>query len=673
MGVVRETIISLMRKDRDVDSVLKIMGLDGGPGSGNFAHAGRPGQVGGSAKRGGGGGGASGGSSEGYNTEGYKAKVKEISKQRKDFKKKSKTEKIKFGIEKGFLPSPDNESAFNEWKSAGQKKGLSSDKYIDYCAARYFTIEKFKPVYERKTPLKSVEKQEGYINSDLTKISRIMNRNGVNQDVARRMLSGLENHFGDPEEVDPWIDKFIESDGRYEGAIYRWKTYDGTKKEEKLKELVPGAKIGNMYGSNWSFSSDPMATRGFGKYDSSYYTSFLFVVDDNKTASPVQCFSSFDSEECEVIPHSETTWTIQSVEKKTKPKGGEMYEIHMTEDDWHEEKKIPVWEPDESEKGEKKPKQESEKKEDKPRSETEKKEDEPHFETKKKEIKEAPNLPESVKNDFDVIKNEVDYQLVAGVLDKMPVHTKIDDGYGEIFEKLENGKWKSSDSVVEYGPDSMWLSLGSKSTIIEYPQDGSKEETKPPKETKLPKSYAEAHSKLNDFEIADDRDGLRDYLSTLPLKTEFYDFKKDSVWTKTEEGWKSEYDGEVFSDAKMSEKMCTEGEIEMHGLPFPKPKDKEEAQKQFTDIVKFNKNKVVDFIKESPDGTLFYNPNLKNTAFLKSPFMWLKIKGFNDIKDINDVMSAKKEAASTYFVAMNLNSSSHIELWGDKSIIAGWE
>ena len=54
MGFLRDCIIDVMKKDRNnVSTVLKMIGLDGGEGSGNFGHKGRPGMVGGSGEGGG--------------------------------------------------------------------------------------------------------------------------------------------------------------------------------------------------------------------------------------------------------------------------------------------------------------------------------------------------------------------------------------------------------------------------------------------------------------------------------------------------------------------------------------------------------------------------------------------------------------------------------------------
>ena len=55
VGILRESMIRAIQKDRESGAsiILKMIGLDGGKGSGNFGHKGRPGQVGGSGKGGG--------------------------------------------------------------------------------------------------------------------------------------------------------------------------------------------------------------------------------------------------------------------------------------------------------------------------------------------------------------------------------------------------------------------------------------------------------------------------------------------------------------------------------------------------------------------------------------------------------------------------------------------
>ena len=344
MSLIRDTIIDLMRNGRDTYTALKMIGLDGGAGSGNFGHSGRPGLRGGSAKRGGGG---SGGVS--------KERAKEIKQDRANFKKLSKGEKIKFLNSVGQLPKSYSYFDDDVVEKYANKHNMSVDKYLDWRAARYFTIRKFQPEIEYKTPMKDKEVQTKTINDISEKANYIKEHTGVNSEIAENMRKGLKAHFGSSDADCEWSDKYIDSDGRYDGAIYRWKSYRGEKAKRIVEGLVPGAKVGNSHESNWSFSSDPWATSHFGDYDDGDRTddevTIRYTCDRNITASPVQCLSIYGPAEAEVIPHSKTTWTITDVEKVQMPKGGVMYDVHMVEDDWHEERHIPVWKPSGSELG----------------------------------------------------------------------------------------------------------------------------------------------------------------------------------------------------------------------------------------------------------------------------------------------------------------------------------
>ena len=335
MGFIRESVLVVLQKNRDdISTVLKMIGMDGGAGSGNFGHSGRPGKRGGSAKRGSGGGSVS------------KERAKEIKKDRDNFKKLDTDAKIKTLSKLGQIAYP---SLFSSQEALvrdyAEKHKMSVDKYLDWRAARYFTMRKFQPEIEYKTPLKSKEVQNNHLDAK-GRFDYIKNHTGCSNQITKKMSESLSDHFGSSNADCEWTDKFIDADGRYEGPIYRWKSYSGDKAKKVVAGLVPGAKIGNKHESNWSFSSDPWVTSHFGSYNSEMDdVSIRYTCDRNITGSPVQCLSGFGSSEAEVIPHSKTTYTITSVEKVKMPNGGTMYDVHMVEDDWHEERGIPVWKP----------------------------------------------------------------------------------------------------------------------------------------------------------------------------------------------------------------------------------------------------------------------------------------------------------------------------------------
>lgn len=407
-GVVHDSVGGLeerMNQQSKYFHVVRKMAKDGGSGSGNFGHAGRPGMRGGSAKRGGGG--------------VSKQRAKEIRQDRLNFKRLSRSDKIETLKKVGQFPESSN---FDEETAQiyADRHNMSVDKWLNWRAARYYTMRKYQPEIEYKSPLKKTEKQGHYLHSANDRLNYIKSHTGVSDGVAKKMRDGLSSHFGSATAPCEWVDKFIDSDSRYEGAIYRWKNYKGDKAKQVIAGLVPGAKVQNKHETNWSFSSDPWETRTFGNYDSYYRDegeiSVRYTCDRNITASPVQCLSSFDDDEREVIPHSKTTWTITSVEKVQMPRGGVMYDVHMVEDDWHEERGIPVWEPSEKERAK-----------------------EGQEEKKKHTTEEVNNMIEQVKNG--------DYEGdVTDFIDDLPEGYAFNDKInGFKLEKNADGDWEYFD------------------------------------------------------------------------------------------------------------------------------------------------------------------------------------------------------------------------------------
>ena len=99
----------------------------------------------------------------------------------------------------------------------------------------------------------------------------------------------------------------------------------------------------NPHESNWSFSSDPWATSVFGSLMQDDYTTFCFVCDNNITATPISQYSVYE-DEYEVVPHSKTTYTIQSVQMK-EHEGHKYWEVKMSEDDWQKDRDIKPFDP----------------------------------------------------------------------------------------------------------------------------------------------------------------------------------------------------------------------------------------------------------------------------------------------------------------------------------------
>jgi len=699
--------------------------MDGGAGSGNFGHSGRPGHRGGSAKRGGGSGG------EGYG-KAYHEKVKAIEKKRKEFKKMSTEQKKEFGRKHGFVPSFNDDRLGDLWQAEADRKNMTSKEYLEYQAARYFTTEKFRPEHgsgEYKTPLKKSAPQTDEINDHGEKIKKIQQDLGVDGKTASAMAQGLNKHFGSGHAVDPWIDRYIDADSRYEGPIYRWKCYTKEEAQEKLAKMVPGAKIENTHGSNWSFSSDPEVTRDFGMYDSHSGVTFCYVCDDNKTASPVQCFSGFGEQEAEVLPHSQCTWTIQSVVPKEKENGEIMYEIHMTEDDWHTEKNIPVWSYDKDKKDWTKnfPHDDVEadgifqkiKEEhgdmstflDKTPDGTEIVSWDKHTLLHKEngewygvavdideidsfddvswdKLKDkAKPLGSAVMNtvysddayiydfpkeeehlSFGEAKKRFDNAMNTGwkdtkpFLENAPIGTKFDIGeYGIVMVKQGEDTWVSTDGLVSPKKTSELLGF--------YNSDKAKlvdYPTTPQHEVgEPPKSYGEVEGKMLDLTSNQDYSGTELYLSSLPDGVEFYDEDKDEVWVKKDGMWENDWSNKTYDDEDMADTIISQQSFSVWTIPLEKPKTKSDAEKMMNDLIHNKPDKLGKFIGDMPEGTVImdmFDADFPAKVYKKTADGWVSTTGENPT--FSDSHEVSESNGIKVFQALK-NNGSFIMKWGE--------
>lgn len=360
MGVFRESVISLIKENREsgISTILKMFGLDGGSGSGNFSHAGRPGQVGGSAPAGGGGGGGSSESGSESHAPAMQASPKyqkELDESLVKFREADFTERNAMLAERGILPfhiASEEEGWFGEndfWRNSMKKAGydvgdMDFKKAADYAMARYTLMEKYTNAHgERKYPEKVSEGMPDRLYSDRQKLKAVRYFTGVDEEEAQKMLDGIKAHCTSGQADCEWVDKYIDANGRYEGKIFRWKGYIGEEGKKKLESLVPGAKLSNPHESNWSFSSDNFATVSFGHLWSPDTTTFCYVCDRNITGAPISQYSDHGGE-WEVVPHSKTTYTVQNVVEK-EYQGQKYYEVHISEDDWQAERGIEPYKP----------------------------------------------------------------------------------------------------------------------------------------------------------------------------------------------------------------------------------------------------------------------------------------------------------------------------------------
>ena len=287
MNLLKVLDFKKMSKGRICDITEKI--LDGGEGSGNFGHAGRPGEVGGSA---------SNGSSE------NSAFKKEIDNLREVTSSWGSNRKAYFLVREGAVSREDATEAV---------KNGTIDKYVD----RYIDALESngdptptKPLRQQVSLYNEVEHEKKHGGDyDQARKDYIKEWIGCDDAEAERTLKQFKTWFGggwqhaDTETIDSYIDK----DGAYDGEIYRGMQFTEDEYRQFMDGMEPGAKFGMKgYNSSWT-TSDEMAiafSRGNDR-------SVLIKCVKNKTSAPVAHLST--QGEDEVVAHSKTQWTVMGV------------------------------------------------------------------------------------------------------------------------------------------------------------------------------------------------------------------------------------------------------------------------------------------------------------------------------------------------------------------------
>ena len=341
-------ITKMFGVDAGIRAAKLLFSWDGGEGSGNFGHKGRPGQVGGS-----GGGGSGEHAPKMSASPEYQKKLDDsLAKFKNDSHGHRMVTLVNNKILPFYMMNKDRKWIDEDtmWRDHIRNAGydipddMSFEDACDYAMEKYTVMEKYTNAHgERKYPEKTNEGQHDYLRTPEQRLKAVQYFTGVDKEEAQKMLEGLENHCGDAFADSEWVDKYIDANGRYEGAIYRWKGYTGKEAEEKLSQLFPGAKMENKYDSNWSFSSDPFATSVFGSLRQADYTTFCYVCDRNITGSPIGQYSVYE-DEYEVVAHSKSTYTVQSIVEK-EHEGHKYYEVHISEDDWQAERDLKPYDP----------------------------------------------------------------------------------------------------------------------------------------------------------------------------------------------------------------------------------------------------------------------------------------------------------------------------------------
>lgn len=282
---------------------------DGGPGSGNFGHKGRPGLRGGSGKGGG----------KAYRTgskeEGFSGVKAASSSKKAEWSAKLAAEKEQIKSQR------QSDQALFAWESgiAGHDEAVQAmhDKTASELVDKYFGImeENGDP-----TPDKPLSKQmdkeihqavrEGK-DWEQARVDLIREKTGQSEEEARKTREQLGTWFGGSwshADTDV-IDRYIDQDSAYDGTIYRGMHFSEEEYAAFMQGMKPGARM-NMRGMNSSWTNNEEVAYTF--YRGGERKVKLTCVK-NRTAAPVSHLS--DKGEDEIVAHSRAEWTILSIEE----------------------------------------------------------------------------------------------------------------------------------------------------------------------------------------------------------------------------------------------------------------------------------------------------------------------------------------------------------------------
>lgn len=274
---------------------------DGGPGSGNWGHAGVPGKVGGSAKGG-----------------GKSKKSSEKSQKQKQYEAKLDQEKA------SVLAMKPNKQAL-ALKKAGYLShndavALMKNGKIEESVEKYYKILKEngdstpdKPISEQLSGELAMRVRYGeFKNYNDAREVYISEMTGMKGREVSQTNYELQNWFGGSwKHADTKvIDNYIEKDHAYEGEIHRGLHFETKESYDTFMKTVsvPGKVIRNTDGKNSSWSSNEETARGFAHTVDGNVNSVVIHCLKNRTSAPVNHIST--QGEDEVLAHSKAQWTV---------------------------------------------------------------------------------------------------------------------------------------------------------------------------------------------------------------------------------------------------------------------------------------------------------------------------------------------------------------------------
>lgn len=280
---------------------------DGGEGSGNFNHAGRPGEVGGSSPEGSSGAGA------------WKSKLQ---KERGKLSKMDSMKKALHLYKAGMFPKDGGKVAVELAKSGGIDAKL--DEYFrileqngDY-SPRNRTTDDNSTVYDGDRETRGIKK--------------IMAEAGVNQKEATRMQREVYEYTAENDadrEENAIIDSFLEKMPVYSGEIHRG--YPASDEDfAALLKKVPGDKVRMWEDKPSSWSSTYEVAKRYSQPKMDKPNRVLVTCIKNRSGVPVEQYTAYGGED-EVLLSKGAAWTVLRMETGEWGSGGRWANVTVIE------------------------------------------------------------------------------------------------------------------------------------------------------------------------------------------------------------------------------------------------------------------------------------------------------------------------------------------------------
>ena len=302
MGIKTKLYAAYARQSSRKDALqflTRLLGLDGkvfdgGPGSGNFNHSGRPGEVGGSAK-------GEGGNSETSGSEKSSSKYYAENERRRGIALKWSPEKqAEHLFRQGYLTE--------EEAVESMENGTAADRINEYFDLMEYNGDPTPTKPVRKSPDIAEEIRNGEHGGDWEQARKdyIKDWTGQSDEQVEKTFTELQTWFGGSwgrADTDT-LDNYIDSDGVYEKDIFRGMHFTEDEYAAFMENVRPGSRIG-MNGHNSSWTTDRETAWGFARNGD---RNVIIHCVKNKTSAPVGHLSS--KGESEVLAHSCAQWTV---------------------------------------------------------------------------------------------------------------------------------------------------------------------------------------------------------------------------------------------------------------------------------------------------------------------------------------------------------------------------